>query len=106
MLGEIKKQNLMTILRLNICYVVLRKLMNLFPVDFKAANHFLLAQIFDRKTFLLDPFAIFLGTAIVHALTAHPSKIVAGQEPEKTNEFLQALRKVCLKKVISKHNLH
>ena len=28
-----------------------------------------------------------------------PSKVVAGHEPEKTNEFLQLLGKACLKKV-------
>ena len=64
-----------------------------------------LAQIGDRKTFLPDLYGIILGIAIGDALTARPSKIVAGHEPEKTNEFLQALGKVCLKKVISKYNL-
>jgi len=34
-----------------------------------------------------------------HSVLAKPNKIVAGQEPEKTNEFLQALAEAVNKKV-------
>lgn len=32
-------------------------------------------------------------------LAAKPARIVAGHEPEKTNELLQAIAKCCLNKV-------
>ena len=33
------------------------------------------------------------------ALPVKPSRIIAGQEPEKTNEFLQAIARAAQKKV-------
>jgi len=40
-------------------------------------------------------------TALVlgHTLSVQPSRIIAGQEPEKTNEFLQAIARAVQKKV-------
>ena len=37
--------------------------------------------------------------ALGENLTAKPSKIVSGQEPQKTNEFLQALAQIIDKKI-------
>lgn len=39
-------------------------------------------------------------------LTAKPARIVAGHEPEKTNELLQAIGKCCLNKVSRTERLH
>lgn len=39
------------------------------------------------------------ATVTGHSVLAKPNKIVAGQEPEKTNEFLQALAEAISKKV-------
>lgn len=36
-------------------------------------------------------------------LPVRPSKVIAGHEPEKTNEFLQQLGKMCQEKVRKKH---
>lgn len=42
-------------------------------------------------------------TALVtgQRLSVKPSRIIAGQEPEKTNEFLQAIARAVQKKVVS-----
>jgi len=37
--------------------------------------------------------------ALGQPLSVKPSRIIAGQEPEKTNEFLQAIARAVLKKV-------
>lgn len=39
-------------------------------------------------------------------LAAKPARIVAGHEPEKTNELLQAIAKCCLNKVCLIRRLH
>ena len=43
--------------------------------------------------------------ALGENLNAKPSKIVSGQEPAKTNEFLQALAQVIDKKIGMKINI-
>lgn len=40
-----------------------------------------------------------VGLVAGEPLSVKPARIVAGHEPEKTNEFLQALGKCCLNKV-------
>ena len=46
---------------------------------------------------------LFYAAALVlgHPLPVKPSRIIAGQEPEKTNEFLQAIARAVQKKVFS-----
>ena len=39
-------------------------------------------------------------------LVAKPARIVAGHEPEKTNELLQAMAKCCINKVCVLGRLH
>ncbi len=43
----------------------------------------------------------FAGNVTGKGISARPAKIVAGHEPEKTNEFLQALADAVNKKVRS-----
>ena len=42
---------------------------------------------------------IFLALVLGKTLSVKPSKVVAGHEPEKTNEFLQLLAEAANKKV-------
>ena len=54
----------------------------------------------DKDLMRLKNCFSIVGIMIGETLSVRPSKIVAGHEPEKTNEFLQSLGKVCLKKVV------
>ena len=54
----------------------------------KEAKINFLQKVIDCVSFALDD-----------PISCRPSKIVAGHEPEKTNEFLQAMGTMCLKKI-------
>ena len=53
----------------------------------------------DGKIKYLEKVIDCVSMALGESLTAKPSKIVSGQEPQKTNEFLQALAKLLEKKI-------
>ena len=53
----------------------------------------------EGKIKFLEKVIDCVSFAIGDQLGAKPSKIVAGQEPQKTNEFLQALAQVIDKKI-------
>eukprot|EP00112_Aurelia_sp_Birch-Aquarium-sp1_P010914 Seg2308.2 transcript_id=Seg2308.2/GoldUCD/mRNA.D3Y31 product="TRAF3-interacting protein 1" protein_id=Seg2308.2/GoldUCD/D3Y31 len=55
----------------------------------------------EAKVAFLQKAIDCLGIMTGVVQSVRPSKIVAGHEPEKTNEFLQALGKVCIKKTDS-----
>lgn len=52
----------------------------------------------------ITSFSHLPGLVTGTALTARPSKIIAGQEPDKTNEFLQLLGRCAAKGVSYTHN--
>ncbi|XP_018420116.1 PREDICTED: TRAF3-interacting protein 1 [Nanorana parkeri] len=55
----------------------------------------------DSKISFLQKAIDVVGLVIGEPLSVKPARIVAGHEPEKTNEFLQALGKCCLNKLSS-----
>ncbi|XP_046846494.1 TRAF3-interacting protein 1-like isoform X2 [Xenia sp. Carnegie-2017] len=59
----------------------------------------------DAKISFLQKAIDCLVFATGESLSVRPSKVVAGHEPEKTNEFLQLIGKACLKKLDSKDSV-
>ncbi|XP_064643646.1 TRAF3-interacting protein 1-like isoform X2 [Lineus longissimus] len=53
----------------------------------------------DSKMAFLQKAVDFVSLVVGKPLSVRPSKIVAGHEPEKTNEFLQELATACNKKI-------
>jgi len=57
----------------------------------------------DGKIRFLEKILTCLSFALVDSkLDARPSKIISGQEPDKTNEFLQALATIIDHKIDTK----
>ena len=53
----------------------------------------------DAKIKYIEKAVFCVSFATGETLTVKPGKVVAGQEPEKTNEFLQMLARVAKEKV-------
>ena len=59
----------------------------------------------DSKMKYIEKAVFCVSFAVGEALSVKPGKVVAGQEPEKTNEFLQMLARVVKEKIDTKEHV-
>jgi len=61
-----------------------------------------------RSQFVAKYYVTHLCSALVlgKPMSVKPSRIIAGQEPEKTNEFLQSIARAAQKKVLLLSECH
>ena len=70
-----------------------------FGINLIYSQNFLIFSDKEAKIKYLEKVIDCIAFAIGEPLGAKPSRIVSGQEPQKTNEFLQALAQVIDKKI-------
>lgn len=101
------------------CYANLRGEKKTFQLDglpkavvltlsFNPSHPSSLLQDKDAKIAFLQKALDVVMLVIGEPLSAKPARIVAGHEPERTNELLQAIAKCCLNKVclLGKTHVH
>ena len=59
----------------------------------------------DSKLKYIEKAVFCVSFAVGETLSVKPGKVVAGQEPEKTNEFLQMLARVVKEKIDTKEHV-
>ena len=59
----------------------------------------------DSKMKYIEKAVFCVSFAVGETLSVKPGKVVAGQEPEKTNEFLQMLARVVKEKIDTKEHV-
>jgi len=75
------------------------------PLQVIACSGFLISDIFAFSAPPSDCWLLSLVEVITGiSLTVRPTKIIAGHEPTKTNELLQAIGTALDRKVRAKHN--
>ena len=59
----------------------------------------------DSKMKYIEKAVFCVSFAVGETLSVKPGKVVAGQEPEKTNEFLQMLARIVKEKIDTKDHV-
>ena len=59
----------------------------------------------DAKMRYIEKAVFCVSFAVGETLSVKPGKVVAGQEPEKTNEFLQMLARIVKEKIDTKEHV-